>query len=101
MVGKDCVIGPNVVIGPGCVVDDGVRLVRTTLLANTRAEKHCMIKSSIIGWKSTIGKWAHLDSLAVLGENVQIDPELCVLGGIILPHKGIKSNITAPGTIVM
>jgi mannose-1-phosphate guanylyltransferase len=60
-----------------------------------------MIKSSIVGWKSTIGKWAHVDAGSVLGENVQIDPELCILGGIILPHKGIKSTIHTPGTIVM
>jgi mannose-1-phosphate guanylyltransferase len=100
-IGEGCVIGPNVVIGPGCVVESGVRIVRSTLLANVRAESHCMIKSSIVGWKSTIGKWAHVDAQSVLGENVQIDQELCILGAIILPHKGIKSSIHSPGTIVM
>jgi len=101
VIGSGCVLGPNVVIGPGVVVEDGARIVRSTLLAGVRAKSHCLIKSSIVGWNSTVGDWAHVDDLSVLGENVQIAPEVCVLGAVVLFHKGISSNIRTPGTIVM
>ena len=37
----------------------------------------------------------------MLGEDVTVAPELCINGGIILPHKGIRASIYTPGTIVM
>ena len=75
--------------------------MRSTLLAHVRAESHCMIKNSIVGWKSTVGRWAHVDTSSVLGESVEIAPELCINGGIILPHKAIKQSVYEPGTILM
>jgi mannose-1-phosphate guanylyltransferase len=60
-----------------------------------------MIKNSIVGWKSTVGQWAHVDSSSVLGESVEIAAELCINGGIILPHKAIKQSVYEPGTILM
>lgn len=100
-VAEGCVIGPNVVIGAGCVVEEGVRLERCTLLAGTRVKAHSCVKSSIIGWNNTIGKWSRVDGGAVFGEDVQIGDETIIHGAIILPHKGVKENIFTPGTIVM
>ncbi|KAA0145934.1 hypothetical protein FNF31_07909 [Cafeteria roenbergensis] len=93
------VLGPNVVVGPGCVVDAGARVVGSALLEGTRVGAHSLVADSIIGWNSVIGKWCRVEGRAVLGEDVAIADEICINGGIILPHKGIKASIYTPGTI--
>jgi mannose-1-phosphate guanylyltransferase len=92
-IGKNCKIGPNVTIGPNVVVGDGVRLQRCVLLANSKVKDHAWIKSTIVGWNSTIGKWARLENVSVLGDDVTIGDEVYVNGGSILPHKSIKVNV--------
>jgi mannose-1-phosphate guanylyltransferase len=92
-IGKNCRIGPNVTIGPKVVIGDGVRLQRCVLLENSRVKDHAWIKSSIVGWNSTIGRWARLENVSVLGDDVTIADEVYVNGGSILPHKSIKQNI--------
>jgi len=92
-IGKNCRIGPNVTIGPHCVIGDGVRLQRCVLLENSRVKDHAWVKSTIVGWNSTIGKWARLENVCVLGDDVTIGDEIYVNGGSILPHKSIKQNI--------
>ncbi len=92
-IGKNCRIGPNVTIGPNVVVGDGVRLQRCVLLANCRVKDHAWIKSTIVGWNSSIGKWARLENVSVLGDDVTVGDEIYVNGGSILPHKSIKQNI--------
>ena len=92
-IGKNCRIGPNVTIGPKVVIGDGVRLQRCVLLENSRVKDHAWIKSSIVGWNSTVGKWARLENVSVLGDDVTIGDEVYVNGGSILPHKSIKQNI--------
>jgi hypothetical protein len=54
-----------------------------------------------VGWRSIVGRWAHVDSSSVLGESVDIADELCITGCIILPHKAIKQSVHEPGTILM
>ena len=92
-IGKNCRIGPNVTIGPNVVVGDGVRLQRCVLLAGSKVKDHAWIKSTIVGWNSSIGKWARLENVSVLGDDVTIGDEIYVNGGSILPHKSIKANI--------
>jgi mannose-1-phosphate guanylyltransferase len=92
-IGKNCRIGPNVTIGPGVVIGDGVRLQRCVLLQNSQVKDHAWIKSSIVGWNSSIGRWARLENITVLGDDVTIRDEIYVNGGSILPHKEIKANI--------
>jgi mannose-1-phosphate guanylyltransferase len=92
-IGKNCRIGPTVTIGPKVVIGDGVRLQRCVLLENSRVKDHAWIKSSIVGWNSTIGRWARLENVSVLGDDVTIGDEVYVNGGSILPHKSIKQNI--------
>ncbi|KAI9741216.1 MAG: mannose-1-phosphate guanyltransferase [Cirrosporium novae-zelandiae] len=99
-IGKNCRIGPNVTIGPNVVVGDGVRLQRCVLLAGSKVKDHAWIKSTIVGWNSTVGKWARLENVSVLGDDVTIGDEIYVNGGSILPHKSIKQNVDVPAIIM-
>ncbi|KIV97139.1 mannose-1-phosphate guanyltransferase [Exophiala mesophila] len=92
-IGKNCRIGPNVTIGPGCVVGDGVRLQRSVLLRDSQVKDHAWVKSTIVGWQSKVGRWARLENVTVLGEDVSIGDEIYVNGGSVLPHKSIKANV--------
>jgi len=100
-IGKGSVIGPNVIIGENVVIGDGVRLERSTIMHDTNIGSHALIKSTIVGWSSTVGRWTRLENITVLGEDVQIADEIFVNGGKILPHKSVNENILEPGVIVM
>ncbi|KAM9996323.1 hypothetical protein ACTFIV_009383 [Dictyostelium citrinum] len=95
-----CLIGPNVTIGPNCVIQEGTRLVNTTVLEGTTIGKNSWIKSTIIGWNSSIGKWVRMENTSVLGEDVHVSDELYINGGKILPHKSITSSIPEPEIIM-
>lgn len=100
VIGEGCLIGPNVTIGPNCVVHDGVRLTNTTLLEGTIVGANSWIKSSIIGWQSSVGKWVRMENTSVLGQDVHVVDELYINGGKILPHKTITSSIPEPEIIM-
>ena len=99
-IGKDCLIGPNVTIGPNCVIEDGVRLRDTTILEGCTIRSNSWIRNSIIGWQSTVGRWVRIENVSVLGEDVQVDDEIYINGGKILPHKSISASVPTP-TIIM
>ncbi|KIW14322.1 mannose-1-phosphate guanyltransferase [Exophiala spinifera] len=99
-IGKGCRIGPNVVIGPGCVIGDGARLQRCVLLEDSKVKDHAWVKSTIVGWRSTVGRWARLENVTVLGDDVSIGDEIYVNGGSVLPHKSIKANVEVPSIIM-
>ena len=92
-IGKNCRIGPNVTIGPNVVVGDGVRIQRSVVLSGSKIKDHAWVKSTIVGWNSSVGKWARLENVSVLGDDVTIGDEVYVNGGSILPHKSIKQNV--------
>ena len=92
-IGKNCRIGPNVTIGPNVVVGDGVRIQRSVILENSKVKDHAWVKSTICGWNSSIGRWARLENVTVLGDDVSIGDEVYVNGGSVLPHKSIKQNV--------
>ena len=92
-VGRNCKIGPNVTIGPGVIIGDGVRLQRCVLLQNSKVKEHAWVKSTIVGWNSTVGRWARLENVTVLGDDVTVGDEIYVNGGSVLPHKSIKQNV--------
>lgn len=100
IVGKGCKLGPDVVLGPGCVVEDGVRLSRCILLEGVRVCPHAVVLDSILGWRSTVGSWARIEGVSVLGEDVHIDSELCINGALILPHKRIGTSVAEPQIIM-
>jgi len=93
-------IGPNVVVGPRCVVGAGVRLQRCIMLEGSRVKDHAWVKSSIIGWNSSVGRWARLDNITVLGDDVTIKDELFVNGASVLPHKSISNSILEPAIVM-
>lgn len=100
VIGEGCLIGPNVTIGPHCTVRDGVRLANATLLEGTTIGANSWIKSSIIGWQSSVGKWVRMENTSVLGQDVHIADELYINGGKILPHKTITASIPEPEIIM-
>jgi len=100
-IGANCRIGPNVTIGPNVVIGDGVRLQRCVLLAGSKVKDHAWIKSTIVGWNSTVGRWARLENVTVLGDDVSIGDEIYVNGGSVLPHKSIKANVDSKLTFPM
>lgn len=95
------VIGPDVVIGPDCVVGPGNCIKQSTLLAGSKVDSYSLIDGSIIGWKSSIGKWCRVTSLAVIAEDVQVKDETYLNGTKILPHKGVNGCHPETGKIIM
>lgn len=99
-VGNDCKIGPNVVLGPGVVIEEGVRIKRCTVLRGAVIKSHAWLESCIIGWGSKVGKWARLENVTVLGEDVNVKDEIYLNGVRILPHKGISASIPEPQIVM-
>ncbi|KAI9336868.1 mannose-1-phosphate guanyltransferase [Zopfochytrium polystomum] len=99
-IGEHCKIGPNVTIGPNVVIGDGVRLQRTVVMEGAIIKDHAWLQSTIVGWHSTVGRWARLENVTVLGDDVHVADEVYVNGASVLPHKSVSSNIAEP-TIVM
>uniref|UniRef100_A0A8I6XDC4 mannose-1-phosphate guanylyltransferase n=1 Tax=Hordeum vulgare subsp. vulgare TaxID=112509 RepID=A0A8I6XDC4_HORVV len=99
-IGEGCLIGPDVAVGPGCVVEAGVRLSRCTVMRGARVKKHACISGSIVGWHSTVGKWARVENMTILGEDVHVCDEVYSNGGVVLPHKEIKSSILKPEIVM-
>jgi mannose-1-phosphate guanylyltransferase len=59
------------------------------------------VEGSIIGWKSKIGRWARLDGLCVLGEDVTVSDEVHLASQtIILPNVTVKNNTKSGSTIL-
>ncbi|KAH7657010.1 Mannose-1-phosphate guanylyltransferase (GDP) protein [Dioscorea alata] len=100
VIGEGCLLGPDVAIGPGCVVECGVRLSRCTVMRGVRIKKHACISNSIIGWHSTVGQWARVENMTILGEDVHVCDEIYSNGGVVLPHKEIKSSILKPEIVM-
>ena len=99
-IGTNCRIGPNVVIGPGVKIGDGVRLSRTVLLNDVEVKDHAWLHSSIIGWRSTVGRWTRIEGVSVTGEDVHISDEVYLNGARVLPHKSISANVPEPKIIM-
>ncbi|KAJ1607323.1 mannose-1-phosphate guanylyltransferase [Cryptosporidium canis] len=100
-IGKDCIIGPNVVIGENCVIGEGVRLKDCIIFENTKVNNYSNIVGSIIGCYCRIGKWARVDGLSVLGDDVSVQDELFINSSIILPNKSVTTSIFTPNTICL
>lgn len=99
-IGDGCLIGPDVSIGQGCVIESGVRLSRCTIMRGVRIKKHACVSGSIIGWHSTVGQWARVENMTVLGEDVHVQDEIYSNGGVVLPHKEIKTSILKPEIVM-
>jgi len=95
MIGPDVVIGPNVKVGPGNCIKG------STLLAGAKVDSYSYMEGSILGWKSSIGKWCRVTQLTVIAEDVQIKDETLLNGTKILPHKGVNGSHPEAGKIIM
>ncbi|KAL7265368.1 hypothetical protein ACSBR1_003189 [Camellia fascicularis] len=100
VIGDGCLIGPDVAIGPGCEIESGVRLSCCTVMRGVRIKKHASISGSIIGWHSIVGRWARVENMSILGEDVHVGDEVYSNGGVVLPHKEIKSSILKPEIVM-
>lgn len=99
-VSEEACIGPNVVLGADVVVEKGVRLVDCTVFAGAHIRAHAWVRQSIIGWRSTVGRWTRIDNVTVLGEDVQVDDEIYLNSVRVLPHKNLKESVAEPGIIM-
>ncbi|KTF79759.1 hypothetical protein cypCar_00027315 [Cyprinus carpio] len=114
------VIGPNVSIGTGVTIGAGVRVRESIILHGATLQDHSCVLNSIVGWDSTIGKWARVEgtpsdpnpndpyskidsetlfrdgkltpSITILGCNVNIPSEVIILNSIVLPHKDLNRS---------
>ncbi|MGH0148489.1 UNVERIFIED_CONTAM: hypothetical protein FKN15_013524 [Acipenser sinensis] len=112
------VLGPNVSIGTGVTIGAGVRVRESIILHGATLQDHSCVLNSIVGWDSTIGKWARVEgtpsdpnpndpyakidsetlfregkltpSITILGCNVNIPSEVIILNAIVLPHKDLN-----------
>lgn len=93
-------IGPDVVIGPNVTIGDGVRITRSVVLSNSNIRAHSLVKSTIVGWSSTVGQWCRLEGVTVLGDDVEVKDEVYINGGKVLPHKSISANVPKEAIIM-
>ncbi|EFC38171.1 predicted protein [Naegleria gruberi] len=100
-IGKGAMIGPNVVLGDNVIIEEGARVTRSTIFESAWVKQHALVKSSIIGWKSSVGKWSRVTNNTVLGEDTHVDNEIFVNEIKVLPHKTISSDVLEPGQIIM
>jgi len=99
-IGQNCSFGPNVTIGPNVVIHDGVRLLHTIILDGCVIHANAFISHSIIGWRSTVGRWARVENSSVIGEDVQIADEVWINGVKVLPHKSLTETIAIPSVVM-
>ncbi|XP_076858280.1 mannose-1-phosphate guanylyltransferase regulatory subunit alpha-A isoform X4 [Brachyhypopomus gauderio] len=114
------VLGPNVSIGTGVTIGAGVRVRESLILHGATLQDHSCVLNSIVGWDSTVGKWARVEgtpsdpnpndpyakidsetlfrdgkltpSITILGCNVTIPAEVIILNSIVLPHKDLNRS---------
>ncbi|KAH3679866.1 hypothetical protein WICMUC_000609 [Wickerhamomyces mucosus] len=99
-IGEGSKIGPNVVLGPNVHIGPGVRIQNSVVLANSSVNAHAWVKNTIVGWNNTIGQWARLDGVTVLGDDVTVKDDVYVNGGKVLPHKTISANVEKESIIM-
>lgn len=99
-VSSSALIGPDVSIGRNCQVEDGARLRNCVIMDGCKIGKSACITDSIVGWNSTVGKWARVAETSVLGEDVEVKPEVILIGATILLHKEAKESILSPKIVL-
>uniref|UniRef100_A0A8C4PX38 GDP-mannose pyrophosphorylase Ab n=1 Tax=Eptatretus burgeri TaxID=7764 RepID=A0A8C4PX38_EPTBU len=54
-------LGPNVTVGPNVIVGPGVRIKESIILQGSYLQDNCCILNAIVGWNSTVGRWARVE----------------------------------------
>ncbi|KAF1879363.1 hypothetical protein Lal_00005829 [Lupinus albus] len=93
-------IGPNVSISANVRVGAGVRLISCIILDDVEIKENAVVLNSIVGWKSSIGRWSRADGnfnaklgTTILGEAVIVEDEVVVTNSIVLPHKTLNVSV--------
>ncbi|XP_065877819.1 uncharacterized protein [Euphorbia lathyris] len=94
-------LGPNVSISANVRIGPGVRLISCIILDDVEIQENAVVINSIIGWKSSIGRWSRIQAdgdyntklgITILGDAVTVEDEVVVTNCIVLPHKTINSG---------
>ncbi|KAF5746854.1 mannose-1-phosphate guanyltransferase alpha-like isoform X1 [Tripterygium wilfordii] len=95
-------IGPNVSISANVRVGAGARLISSIVLDDVEIKENAVVLHSIVGWKSSLGKWARVQAdgdynsklgVTILGEAVTVEDEVVVTNSIILPNKTLNVSV--------
>ncbi|XVF14170.1 hypothetical protein REPUB_Repub09cG0034200 [Reevesia pubescens] len=102
-------IGPNVSISgvsesytSNVRVGAGVRLISCIILDDVEVQENAVVINSIVGWKSSIGKWSRVQAdgdynaklgITILGEAVTVEDEVVVINSIVLPNKTLNLSV--------
>ncbi|CAA0357563.1 unnamed protein product [Arabidopsis thaliana] len=95
-------IGPNVSISANVRVGPGVRLISCIILDDVEIKENAVVINSIIGWKSSIGRWSRVQAsgdyndrlgITILGEAVTVEDEVAVIGSIVLQNKTLNVSV--------
>lgn len=79
-------------IDKGCIVEKGVRLKNVVLMKGAHIKAHSWINNSIVGWRSSVGKWVRVEGVSVFGEDTHIKDELFINGVFVMPHKSVNES---------
>ncbi|KAI3954064.1 hypothetical protein MKW98_017888 [Papaver atlanticum] len=95
-------IGPNVSISANARVGAGVRLINCIILDDVVIKENAIVVHSIVGWRSSIGKWSTVQAvgdynaklgITILGEAVTVDDEVVVTNSIVLPNETLSVSV--------
>lgn len=95
-------IGPNVSISANARVGAGARLGNCILLDGVEIKENAVVIHSIVGWKSSVGKWSRVQAvgdynaklgITILGESVNVEDEVVVTNSIVLPNKTLNVSV--------
>ncbi|GAB2289555.1 hypothetical protein Dimus_023865 [Dionaea muscipula] len=95
-------IGPNVSISANARIGAGARLISCTILDDVEIKENAVVIHSIVGWKSSIGKWSRAQAggdynaklgITILGEAVTVEDEVVVINSIVLPNKTLNVSV--------
>ncbi|KAJ7565933.1 hypothetical protein O6H91_02G081900 [Diphasiastrum complanatum] len=95
-------IGPNVSISANARIGPGVRLISCIILDDVEVKENAIIMNSIVGWKSSIGRWARVQGggdhkmklgITILGEDVTVEDEVVIINSVVLSHKVLIQSV--------
>ncbi|XP_042500163.1 mannose-1-phosphate guanyltransferase alpha-like [Macadamia integrifolia] len=95
-------IGPNVSISANARIGSGARLISCIVLDDVEIKENAVVIHSIVGWKSSIGKWSRVQAsgdynaklgITILGEAVTVEDEVVVINSIVLPNKTLNVSV--------
>ncbi|RYR08393.1 hypothetical protein Ahy_B05g076064 isoform A [Arachis hypogaea] len=98
-------IGPNASISANVRVGAGARLINCIILDDVEIKENAVVINSIVGWKSSIGRWSRAQAssaegdynkklgITILGEAVTVEDEVVVVNSIVLPNKTLNVSV--------